>query len=134
MKSGRSQGSFDLHYFYNQLEKSDKRTSWLPVDPEIYFPYHHQLSRVPCLFEPGNLFLDWFILVVINIVNLILKFKTKRTKTRQIKIIRRERSLIKNRLQLNQMQNCKCLKTNLYLTIQKTNNLLHSMCRQDVTS
>jgi hypothetical protein len=58
MKSGRSQGSFDLHYFYNQLEKSDKRTSWLPVDPEIYFPYHHQLSRVPCLFEPGNLFLD----------------------------------------------------------------------------
>lgn len=55
MKAGRSEGSFDLHYFYSQLEKVEKKASWLPVDPEVYFPYHHQLSRVPCLFEPGNL-------------------------------------------------------------------------------
>ena len=69
MKSEKSKqpGLFDLHFFYNGfkvVETDEKPSCWLPIDPELYLPYHHKLNRVPCLFDPvfGNLFfifLEW---------------------------------------------------------------------------
>ncbi|CAF0795364.1 unnamed protein product, partial [Brachionus calyciflorus] len=35
------------------LDDNVKKPSyWMPLDPDIYLPYHHKLNRVPCLFEP----------------------------------------------------------------------------------
>jgi len=54
----KSRCNFDLHFHFTGFDsdKKDKESHWLPVDPEIYLPYHNQLSRVPCLFEPDPRF------------------------------------------------------------------------------
>jgi hypothetical protein len=45
---------FDLHFFYNVYKELDneKPSCWLPLDTDLYLPYHHKLNRVPGLFEP----------------------------------------------------------------------------------
>lgn len=32
----------------------EKQSSWIPIDPELYLPYHQKQFRVPCLFEPHS--------------------------------------------------------------------------------
>lgn len=47
-------GAFDLHFYYTGFEvvEKSKVAAWIPIDPELYLPYHYKLQRVPCLFEP----------------------------------------------------------------------------------
>jgi hypothetical protein len=47
-------GAFDLHFFYTGFKDPSrhKEAVWIPIDPELYLPYHYKLNRVPCLFEP----------------------------------------------------------------------------------
>ena len=43
-----------MHFYFNGFldDKVKKPSYWMPLDPDIYLPYHHKLNRVPCLFEP----------------------------------------------------------------------------------
>lgn len=43
-----------MHFYYNGFigDEIKKPSYWMPIDPEIYLPYHYKLNRVPCLFEP----------------------------------------------------------------------------------
>ena len=55
LKSTQSRSNaFDLHFYYNgfNIDEKAKPPVWLPIDPELYLPYHIKLNRVPALFEP----------------------------------------------------------------------------------
>jgi hypothetical protein len=46
-----------LHEYYTRFEtyKKEKNIEWNPIDQDIYLPYHYQLNRVPCTFEPTGI-------------------------------------------------------------------------------
>jgi hypothetical protein len=60
--------SFDLHQYYSKFEaaKKEKQIEWNQVDQDIYLPYHYQLNRVPCTFEPTGKNLKFETIALIN--------------------------------------------------------------------
>jgi hypothetical protein len=57
--NSKNGSTFDLHFYYTGFNDNQnikrKDSYWLPIDPELYLPYHRILKRIPCLFEPSNI-------------------------------------------------------------------------------